>query len=213
MRATQKVMHTVELMEIILLNLPMRNLFTIQGTNTTFRDSIKNSKVMRREMFLEPEIIAKGPPTPAKLNPLLYATMLLPGEKELPAAWSFDGLPRHHEDDQDAEAATLEVPHWQEGEYLRPQTQFLCVPRRMEAGKRVEGESWRQMMVVQHASTAQILVKFGGGKERKTFVPETKKLFNRSCTFAELYDWVQEQREAHGADAEVTFTGRSSSML
>lgn len=188
-------------MEIILLKLPMRNLFTIQRTSKAFQDSIKTSTCLRRKMFLEPEL--PSPTSPAKLNPLLYATMLLPGQNDEfewhAASSNILRKPRQDPGDdqdhgQDQTTAHFEPPMW-DWDYLRvrfrAQNQFLCVPRLMEAGEPDLGGTWRHMIVVQLVPAAE--VKFGGWKPGMKRFSERKAVFNRFCTFGEFYDWVQEQ--------------------
>lgn len=51
--AAQKVFSTVELLEMILIYLPMTKLFVLQRINTTFHDTINGSIHLRRKMFLE----------------------------------------------------------------------------------------------------------------------------------------------------------------
>lgn len=49
------VFDTVELLEMILLNLPLFDLFLLQRTSTTFRDTIRSSIKLKRHMFLLPK--------------------------------------------------------------------------------------------------------------------------------------------------------------
>lgn len=52
--AAAKVLAVPELMENILLNLPLSRLFTLQRVNSTFKGVIAGSIAIRRRMFLEP---------------------------------------------------------------------------------------------------------------------------------------------------------------
>lgn len=79
-RAAEKVFNTVELMEMILLKLPMRTLFTIQATNMAFQASIKSSSKLKQKMFLEDKLQPLTGQAEAEINPLLWATILRPGQ-------------------------------------------------------------------------------------------------------------------------------------
>lgn len=173
--AAQQVLDTAELMEMIFLELPMRNLFTVQTTSKTFRDAIQSSLRLRRKMFLEPEPATAG--TPAIRNPLLFAEMLLPGER----------------DDMDPDELIAEyfglgcsLLHLK----FRPQNQFLCAPCLMETTERTPGESWRQMLAVRHPPAAKITVTFGGRKDIETFIPDMTASFGSFVTFGALYEWM-----------------------
>lgn len=52
--AAAKVFAVPELLESILLNLPLSRLFTLQRVNSTFKGVIGGSIAIRRRMFLEP---------------------------------------------------------------------------------------------------------------------------------------------------------------
>lgn len=51
--ASQKVFATIELLEMILLELPLTTLFVVQGVSTIFDDTIHGSIRLKRKMFLE----------------------------------------------------------------------------------------------------------------------------------------------------------------
>jgi hypothetical protein len=201
--AALRVFGTVELMEMILLNTPMRNLFTIQATNKSFRGNIRSSIKLRRKMFLEPEPhAAAGSPEswPAKLNPLLYATMLplhQRGRERHYDQWtSASGLRlipiMHLQSMTTAQCLTLMREETSLCIQFRSQCQFLCVPFLMAAGERVANESWAQMIAVQHAP-AKILVKLGGTKYPSSYLNERISMFDGACTLGKLYDWRQAQ--------------------
>lgn len=75
--AAQKVLATVELLEMVLLHLPITTLFVVQQVNTTFNDTIKRSVHLRRAMFLEndPAIEASSKQI---TNPILRDTAFTP---------------------------------------------------------------------------------------------------------------------------------------
>ena len=54
--AAQRVLFTTELLEIVLLQLPVYTLFTIRRTSKMFERTICGSTRIRRAMFLEPDI-------------------------------------------------------------------------------------------------------------------------------------------------------------
>lgn len=51
--------------------------------------------------------------------------------------------------------------------------------------------SWRQMLAVQHAPAARIVVLCGGTKPGMRFSGE-EKVFDRECSLGELFGWIQE---------------------
>lgn len=50
--ATNRVLQTYELLEAILLKLPLKNLFVVQRVNTTWKELIGRSEGIRKKMFL-----------------------------------------------------------------------------------------------------------------------------------------------------------------
>lgn len=189
-----------ELRELILLSLPMHKLFTIRATNKTFQDHIQNTSKLKQKMFLEskPQPLNGQPQPPPMLNPLLYASMLRPGQRDPPDYfkhfWRDRQTLQERRDAYLVANRALRFPPTSLRIDFKPQNQFLCVPRLMEVSETDKDGNWRDMMAVQNVSAADdILIRFGGGKEPGQLFPETKVLLKGNCTFGELYAWVQEQ--------------------
>ncbi|KAK4496407.1 hypothetical protein PRZ48_012387 [Zasmidium cellare] len=75
--AAQRVFSTVELLEMILLQLPVTTLFAFQRVNTKFHDTITDSIHLRRAMFLEadPSFEASNR---QQINPILDQCTFVP---------------------------------------------------------------------------------------------------------------------------------------
>ncbi|KAF2166969.1 hypothetical protein M409DRAFT_54729 [Zasmidium cellare ATCC 36951] len=73
----QRVLGTVELLEMVLLELPIATLFTVQRVNTKFHDTITGSIHLRRVMFLEtdPSFEASNK---QQINPMLEQCTFTP---------------------------------------------------------------------------------------------------------------------------------------
>jgi hypothetical protein len=75
--ATQQTLRTIELLEMILLQLPVLQRFVVQRVSSTFRDTIQTSVQLKRDMWLHPDSVPAvstelhiRPPT--TLNPILF---------------------------------------------------------------------------------------------------------------------------------------------
>lgn len=67
-RSMFKVLHTPELFELILLQLPMKDLLLAQGISRHFKETIRGSVRLQRQLFLAPAPIGQG--SSPILNPL-----------------------------------------------------------------------------------------------------------------------------------------------
>lgn len=71
--AANKVFDTVELLEMILLDVPMIDLLVLQRTNKTFRDTMRGSKKLKQHMFLESK-----PTETTEWNPVIHRLLFKP---------------------------------------------------------------------------------------------------------------------------------------
>lgn len=74
-KATHQVLKTVELLEKILLELPVYDLFAVQRTDTTFHKTVTSSPRIQRAMFLEPDSSTTPWSEKPKINPILKSTL------------------------------------------------------------------------------------------------------------------------------------------
>lgn len=75
--AAQKVFAMIELLEMILLELPLTTLFIVQGVNSTFDDTIHGSVRLKRKMFLESDHSFEAA-NKEEINPILSACTFNP---------------------------------------------------------------------------------------------------------------------------------------
>lgn len=73
-----EVFQTPELLEEILSNLSLYELFTVQRTCPTFRDTINGSIRLQRAMFLQPTPYRPPDQSWSRPNPFLMSTMFRP---------------------------------------------------------------------------------------------------------------------------------------
>ncbi|CAK4008394.1 f-box domain [Lecanosticta acicola] len=77
--AAVRVFKITELLEGILLELPMHRLFIVQQTCKVFHDTIRDSTRLQRHMFLTAEPAPPNPETCARVfNPVLMGTLFSP---------------------------------------------------------------------------------------------------------------------------------------
>ncbi|KAF2161544.1 hypothetical protein M409DRAFT_27942 [Zasmidium cellare ATCC 36951] len=83
--AANKVFDTVELLEMILLGVPMMDLFVLQRTSNTFRDTMRGSKKLKQHMFLE-----QAPTKTAVENPVMESLYWQPDN--FGNSWTLRGI-------------------------------------------------------------------------------------------------------------------------
>lgn len=183
--AAQRFSDTFELLEMVLLNLPLRNLFTIQRTTRSFRDTVANSLKLRRRMFLEPE--SSGVGSAEALNPLLNAepVRLRPFDPRCICAFWREthgsATPPLLEPDP---AGTYPYLQFQRGE------QFLNVPYVLK-DEWVGDESWTKMRAMQHVQ-GPVTARLGADILWGAHLDDDNVL-GEDSTMGELFDWVQQQ--------------------
>jgi hypothetical protein len=136
--AIHQVLSTPELLEAILLNLPISSLLRLQRLNRTFNTVISTSPSIQRALFFSPAP-ASSDPCP---NPLL---------KHKPSAWFLDR--------RRSNSIAYRSWHW-------PDSDELKWDGEREAKRHVYGReeaSWRRMLVVQPPVTR---LKVGKGELR-----------------------------------------------
>ncbi|KAK5746906.1 hypothetical protein LTR17_000537 [Elasticomyces elasticus] len=158
--AGQRLTNTYELLEQILLHTDMATVFFAQRVNTSFQDTINNSRVLQQKLFFAP-LPANGSYQEAQLNPLLVKKEVL---ERLPFFYCGYGINEMQY-----------APRWP-GERLRPDMPVithsgtdedaadgmdweLSVWSGLEITEVLGAGSWRRMLLTQPACIASFAIR------------------------------------------------------
>ncbi|CZT24633.1 uncharacterized protein RCC_10358 [Ramularia collo-cygni] len=183
--AAQRVFGTIELLEMILLDLPTQKLYTCQRTSKTFRDTIAQSLKLKRKMFLAPEPLEAHATSKPKANPLLSGQFWDCADVDLETMQKCFFGP--------FKTGTSPVPELTSGKFtivmLEDEDQVLSASRDSADGW-VGDESWMKMLVVQRAQGPIIV---GVGSMLGLTTLDEGNLLYKSSTMGELYHWALDQ--------------------
>lgn len=144
MSSTDKVLRTPELLELILLELPLRTLLTRASlVNKQWRDHITSSLPLQRALFFK----TCSPGTPSRVNPLMAADFPIFFDGNEHSRFSFDQLPfaRSRKDNNSGHSGVADEDDVVEAPSVPPKQLAL------RAAFLHPSASWRRMMPRQPA--------------------------------------------------------------
>lgn len=194
--AAQRVFGTVELLEHILLNVPLTNLFVLQRTNTTFKDTIDGSRRVKQRMFLE---TAPVNGSKAQWNPILESFFFKP--KTSPFLVQVHACPklanqshlvnfRWFPEESRVAKTVISCHHVSWDEVLPAKVQHSpprLLPYHDDTEKGVK-ESWREMLIA-HSKNKVELEGVDWASTRQRFIVRMEDDEGMK-TLGELFDWV-----------------------
>lgn len=109
----QKVFSVRELLESILLELPLRDLLLARNISWTYKGLIESSIHLQRRLFLKPQVAGSGDDSSASLNPFLIRVLNFHGLYRARMSIAKDGESEEpiHEFEGDSDDERLTQPH------------------------------------------------------------------------------------------------------